>query len=693
MYEFITNTFRAMSYRLRIPIHHIAVLASLLAVSLVPNAAKSQVLPTNAGTSFQLCFERNHDTVNINNGVTLDSGYCDIEIATLDAPSKITITSKHYPALHQTFTLDARATKVFRVSDSCPDIWINATDNVDDRVVLVTATNPIICYGMNHKYETTDDFLALPDNYAGTDYRIMSYANSNNASIAPDYMPSQFAVSAISDSTTVSITPSVQTATGHPAGAPFTTLLMAGECIQVQTDASITGLDLTGSIVQSDKPVVAFGSHARAEVPVGFLNPQGQTSRNHLTEEMPPTDAWGKVFVLSAIDTGDNSGMNPNGDLMRVLALNDSTSVSINGIHWVTLNRNQFVDSLIHGGVVVEGSDALLVGEYGHTTTSLDAIGDPFFAIIPPVDQTFNDYTFFASNDPVFIVNEVMIAADSLCLSNIVLDGAALPSSFFSHLPVSVGGRSFAVVDIGVNRGSHRITTTAPPQSAFTILSHGLGNVDAYGSSGGFLLKPVRTLYLQAPIAQNKYKNQVTFNNTTHWPVIVDSFQFVPNDISANVYGIHVSQGEMGQLAVAQTGTINLVATMTPTVPVSGKVKIFTHTAEWSDIEPAVINFVFHTEGEGVDAVAQGQIALSNYPNPFSSFTTISFSLPSEDNVTLTLFDGLGHVVRHIASGPFAAGSYNIRLDRRDLPSGFYICEVTSDRLHIHERMPLLAGE
>jgi hypothetical protein len=169
----------------------------------------------------------------------------------------------------------------------------------------------------------------------------------------------------------------------------------------------------------------------------------------------------------------------------------------------------------------------------------------------------------------------------------------------------------------------------------------------------------------------------------------------VPQDTSANVYGIHFSEkpSEVGTLAIAQTAIIHLAATTMPTILVAGKVRIFTHTALFSGIEPAEMNYTFNSVGEAVNGVALGQIALSNYPNPFSSFTTISFSLPSEDNVTATLYDGLGHVVRHIASGPFAAGQYNIRLDRQELSDGFYDCEVTCDRLHIREHLPLLTGE
>jgi hypothetical protein len=684
-----------MKIRSRIALRFLVAIAAFSIASFAPHAAKSQTIPTNAGTSFQLCFEQNYDTINTPN----DSAYCEIDIATLDAASTtITITSRHYPSFLKTFILGPRATQTYRITDSCPNIWIISSERADDRVVSVSATSPIICYGMNSKFETSDDFLALPDSYAGTDYRIMSYTNSDNSSIDPlFYMPSQFAVAAITDSTNVTITPSAPTVNGHPAGAPFTTMLLAGQCIQVQTNADIPGEDLTGSIVQSDKPVVAYGSHARAEVPAGFIDNLGATSRNHLTETMPPTDAWGKVFVLSALDIDNIGNKCPDGDLMRVLALNDGTSVSVNGVPWVTLNQNQFADSLIATAVVVEGSDALLVGEYGHTSPSDGSkdIGDPLFAIIPSVDQTFNDFTFFASTNPAFQLNKVIVAADTTCASNIQLDGNTIPSSAFTPLPVSADGRGFTLAEMSVAPGSHRITTSYPPESAFSILGYGLGDVDTYGSSGGLLLQPVRTLYLQAPLIQNKFENQVVFNNTTHWPVIVDSFQFVTKDTSANIYGIHFSEkpSEVGTLAIAQTATIHLVATTVPTVPVTGKVRIFTHTADWSGIEPAEMNYVFNSVNEGVDGVPLGQIGLSNYPNPFSSFTTISFSLPSEDNVTITLYDGLGHVVRHIASGPFAAGQYNIRLDRRDLPSGFYICEVTSDRLQIRERLPLLAGE
>src|ERR1035437_8246501 len=67
--------------------------------------------PTSAGTEFLLCFERNDVVYRYDS----DSGYCEIDIATLDAPTTtVTITSRHYPTLNQVFTLGPRTSQTWR---------------------------------------------------------------------------------------------------------------------------------------------------------------------------------------------------------------------------------------------------------------------------------------------------------------------------------------------------------------------------------------------------------------------------------------------------------------------------------------------------------------------------------------------------------------------------------------------------
>ncbi|NJN78715.1 MAG: T9SS type A sorting domain-containing protein [Saprospiraceae bacterium] len=68
----------------------------------------------------------------------------------------------------------------------------------------------------------------------------------------------------------------------------------------------------------------------------------------------------------------------------------------------------------------------------------------------------------------------------------------------------------------------------------------------------------------------------------------------------------------------------------------------------------------------------KGDFSLIAYPNPFSSSTTIAFSLENQENVTLKLFNALGVQVESIMEQEtLSAGTYK-RATRSDLASGIY---------------------
>jgi len=74
-----------------------------------------------------------------------------------------------------------------------------------------------------------------------------------------------------------------------------------------------------------------------------------------------------------------------------------------------------------------------------------------------------------------------------------------------------------------------------------------------------------------------------------------------------------------------------------------------------------------------------------NYPNPFNPATVIAFHLPSEEHVSLRIFDLLGREVRVIAEGVFSAGDHRFQFDGSALSSGVYICRLVAGR-HIESR-------
>jgi len=69
---------------------------------------------------------------------------------------------------------------------------------------------------------------------------------------------------------------------------------------------------------------------------------------------------------------------------------------------------------------------------------------------------------------------------------------------------------------------------------------------------------------------------------------------------------------------------------------------------------------------------------LSNYPNPFSSSTTIQYSLLQPARVTLELYDILGKRVRVLEQGYKAAGEHSVHLDAADLSTGVYFVRLTA---------------
>lgn len=67
-----------------------------------------------------------------------------------------------------------------------------------------------------------------------------------------------------------------------------------------------------------------------------------------------------------------------------------------------------------------------------------------------------------------------------------------------------------------------------------------------------------------------------------------------------------------------------------------------------------------------------------NYPNPFNPATTITYALPGDAKVRLTLYDNLGRTVRILVDGSAAAGTYAVSFDARALPSGVYFYRLES---------------
>jgi len=65
-----------------------------------------------------------------------------------------------------------------------------------------------------------------------------------------------------------------------------------------------------------------------------------------------------------------------------------------------------------------------------------------------------------------------------------------------------------------------------------------------------------------------------------------------------------------------------------------------------------------------------------NYPNPFNPSTTIRFSLPVSEKVTLKIFDSTGRELATLVNASLPAGEHHATFDAANLPSGIYLYQI-----------------
>jgi hypothetical protein len=86
---------------------------------------------------------------------------------------------------------------------------------------------------------------------------------------------------------------------------------------------------------------------------------------------------------------------------------------------------------------------------------------------------------------------------------------------------------------------------------------------------------------------------------------------------------------------------------------------------------------------------------LRNYPNPFTGNTTISYTLPSDGSVKLTIRNLAGQVVKTIISEMETEGDYTLNVEMGDLQSGVYMATLSlkSDGKEVVKTIRLVKGK
>ncbi len=80
-----------------------------------------------------------------------------------------------------------------------------------------------------------------------------------------------------------------------------------------------------------------------------------------------------------------------------------------------------------------------------------------------------------------------------------------------------------------------------------------------------------------------------------------------------------------------------------------------------------------------VEVVETDKISLFNYPNPFSTSTTIELKISAPSEVLATIIDPQGRTVETLHHGKINAGTHQFKLGGQNLAPGLYFCKVVTD--------------
>ncbi len=325
--------------------------------------------------------------------------------------------------------------------------WITS---VDPHAVIVHARDEVTVYGVNHQPFTTDAFLALPDDVASTETRVIGYAGNME----------EIDVVAISHDTRIMVGGGVDETIGHGD-----VLRIFGQSASAFFPEAFSS-EATGLRITADKPVQVLTGDKCAGVDGPFCD--------HLVEAVLPSSMWGRRFLTVPLATR-------LGDKFRVVADVDGTEVRVDGELVATLDAGRLHELFLDEPAEITTSAPALVAQYSRGTVADGREGDPFMMLVPPFEQWLDRYTVASvAGMPRHYLNLVIRDGEQ---DSVRVDGAPVDDELW----MPIGDSDYVGAQVEVDVGEHRATADRP----FALFAYGFGPFESYGYPGGMATAPV----------------------------------------------------------------------------------------------------------------------------------------------------------------------------------------------------------
>ena len=104
-----------------------------------------------------------------------------------------------------------------------------------------------------------------------------------------------------------------------------------------------------------------------------------------------------------------------------------------------------------------------------------------------------------------------------------------------------------------------------------------------------------------------------------------------------------------------------------------------------------LIPLIFAVGDDGFGGLPEDFNLKPNFPNPFNPSTQITYEVPAEAHVTLTVYDVIGRQITTLVDDPqHRAGNFTVAFNGASFSSGVYIVRLASGSTSITQKMTLI---
>lgn len=294
-----------------------------------------------------------------------------------------------------------------------------------DRPISVMVTNAF------NSGNTIDNYNVLPVNSVGKDYLISAYHNK-----AASDRGSEIMAAGIYNNTRVDLY--------HGSRIIRSATLQPFYVFQyrVQND------DLAGYRLQSTKDVFVTAGASFVYIP----DTVSYHRRNFIASELYPIKTWSKAYIVPPIY--------PRRLFILRLMSDNATTIDIrNGTRSFSVQSSTTDHEFGMLPVAITADRPIMVSQFGTSSRYDGTDGNPFMAIVPPVDQYVNDLMFNVPNDVYGVKSYMTIIVPTVYVPGLLLDSMNLTSNFAikSSHEVNAPFGNYTVLSLSIKSGVHHV--------------------------------------------------------------------------------------------------------------------------------------------------------------------------------------------------------------------------------------------